>query len=481
VSVRLFLYKVDTPWMISVLWIVFVLVVGIAGILLAFTVASPSRYPYDPDYPPYEDPICYMSVCQQIVAGSSKVLLDWCTQSRPSPAFTLILNNLFFLVEYDRVILSHTEGGLRPVAVNGVERPDSGRYTSLDSLASQLVVTWDVAYSYNSSIYVLSLNYSNSKVVMATGSLLFTGSYVTNVAVINGSIYWLTNGNQPPLPSTTAYISNGTSSTTMTAIEYYGIANPCNVTPTTPSPTPTPSPSPSYSSSSSWFPWALLLFSSGPSCLAAVLVLLMYQVRAMAFSLYVVTVYSSIVFLIGCGVTSRTSMDMAFYISYGMIFVIFFCLVRSYVSRVVGGWVLLGALVTYLVCTPDYFFHSSVSAQICRILMNAAALFVGLMIPSIPLTLLASLEVLMFAFWLIVITHINEMIAFVLIAVFGLLLVVGVVQLKGLMTSFRKDFYTYFGPAQSDHGGVRDYSEYESYVEEEMMHLPMKRTVDVVV
>jgi len=174
-------------------------------------------------------------------------------------------------------------------------------------------------------------------------------------------------------------------------------------------------------------------------------------------------------------------MDVAFYVSYVMIFVIFFCLVRSYVSRVVGGWVLLGATVTYLVCTPDYFFHKSASSQICRLLMNVVALFVGLMTPSIPLTLLASLEVLLFAFWLILVSHIDEMLAFVLIAVFGLLLVVGVVQLKGLMTSFRKDFYTRFGSAQRDDGGVRDYSEYETYLEEEMMRLPIKRTVDVVV
>ena len=174
-------------------------------------------------------------------------------------------------------------------------------------------------------------------------------------------------------------------------------------------------------------------------------------------------------------------MKILFFISYFMIFVLFIVLLRFNVSRGHFGWALLGACVCYGVLSPYVFPLFPPLPQVIRLLFNVSVLFIGLMVPSIPTILISSLGVIGFLVWFIIYSFWNnimsEIMLFVFVAVIGLLMIVAVVQLKNAMQTFRRIFYEAFGPSSTT--GERDYSGYDSYVEEEMIRLPVRR-VEVV-
>ena len=466
VTVRVAIWKLDTPWMISILWIVFVFVIALAGAVL-----SNSLVPLE-----YHEPIepyqvqCYFDVCSQ-VPNSTIPLRDWCRSEWFYPKFTLINGTMFFTADENSAIMSHDGGGVRLVKVNGVSKVKYGYYDAINSLQNLLVLnelyTRNIDYVYTISAFSLKL--SDPKVITATGSSLYKGYLVSSMTVINGSIYWQSGSNNPPLPYWTAYISDGTIQGTMTTMDYYGIKNPCTNTSTTPV----------YNEDGGdlWCFWALLLFSCFPYCLSSFIILLASKVKAMIFCLYLGASYSLFVLLLGCSVEFFVADNIMFFISYFMILIAFIVLIRFPRFRIYCGWVLLATTLCYYIFTPSFFLTFKPIPHIIRFFVTLSILFVGLMVPSIPVILCACGGIITFIIWFLIYIDVSMMFSFVLLAIIGLTIIVGVVQLKRVLKDFRQSFYEKF-VSKAEEGGV-DHSLYESYLEEELMTLT-PRKVEIV-
>ncbi len=81
-----------------------------------------------------------------------------------------------------------------------------------------------------------------------------------------------------------------------------------------------------------------------------------------------------------------------------------------------------------------------------------------------------------FVLWLLFFINFDSIFFYLLLAILGLALIVGVLLLKNLMSSLRLKFYDIFGPeCKENEGGI-----YDAFLEMEMMKLSISSKVEMV-